>query len=176
MALSVTFLARRQWRPVRAGGPVVAAGLVPAPDARRDRGADCGPVADHLGWGRRGSGGAGTGGHGAAAGPVGGVPGADPAGADHARQRKRRREDYPGAGGRGRAMQVWQMTWMGRVFLVGGQEVKIVTGCGPACPVVWGAGRPYPITRVRALRGVAFRKRDGLGWRIRASCGAVVKG
>jgi hypothetical protein len=33
---------------------------------------------------------------------------------------------------------------MGRVFLVGGQEVKIVTGCGPACPVMWGAGGPLP--------------------------------
>ena len=88
---------------------------------------------------------------------------------------ERRREDYRALGPRpGDAGVADDM--MGRVFLVGGQEVKIVTGCGPACPVMWGAGDPYPITRVRALRGVAFRKRDGLGWRIRASCGAVVQG
>ncbi len=74
-------------------------------------------------------------------------------------------------------MQLWQMDVMGRVFLAGGQEVKIVTGCGRACPVVCrGRGDPYPITRVRALRGVALRKRDGLCWRIRASCGAVAQG
>jgi hypothetical protein len=42
-------------------------------------------------------------------GPVGGVPGADPAGADHARQRNGGGRTT-GRWGRGRAMQVWQMT------------------------------------------------------------------
>ena len=44
-----------------------------------------------------------------------------------ARKRKRRREDYR-RWERGRAMELWQMDVMGRVFLAGGQEVKIVTG------------------------------------------------
>jgi transposase InsO family protein len=42
-------------------------------------------------------------------------------------KRKRRREDYR-RWERGRAMQLWQMDVMGRVFLADGQEVKIVTG------------------------------------------------
>jgi transposase InsO family protein len=44
-----------------------------------------------------------------------------------ARRRRRRREDYRRRE-RGRAMELWQMDVMGRVFLAGGQEVKIVTG------------------------------------------------
>ena len=44
-----------------------------------------------------------------------------------ARKRRRRREDYR-RWERGRAMELWQMDVMGRVFLAGGQEVKIVTG------------------------------------------------
>jgi transposase InsO family protein len=43
------------------------------------------------------------------------------------KQRKRRREDYR-RWERGRAMDLWQMDVMGRVFLAGGTEVKIVTG------------------------------------------------
>jgi transposase InsO family protein len=43
------------------------------------------------------------------------------------KKRKRRREDYR-RWERGRAMQLWQMDVMGRVFLAGGQEVKVVTG------------------------------------------------
>ena len=42
-------------------------------------------------------------------------------------RRKRRRADYR-RWERSRAMQLWQMDVMGRVFLAGGQEVKIVTG------------------------------------------------
>jgi transposase InsO family protein len=44
-----------------------------------------------------------------------------------ARKRKRRREDYR-RWERGRAMELWQMDVMGRVFLAGGQEARIVTG------------------------------------------------
>ncbi len=44
-----------------------------------------------------------------------------------AKKRKRRREDYR-CWERGRAMELWQMDVMGRVFLADGQEVKIVTG------------------------------------------------
>ena len=44
-----------------------------------------------------------------------------------AKKRKRRREDYR-RWERGHAMELWQMDVMGRVFLAGGQEVKIVTG------------------------------------------------
>jgi transposase InsO family protein len=44
-----------------------------------------------------------------------------------ARKRKRRREDYR-RWERSRAMELWQMDVMGRVFLTGGLEVKIVTG------------------------------------------------
>ena len=44
-----------------------------------------------------------------------------------AKKRKRRREDYR-RWERGRAMELWQMDVMGRVFLAGGQEVKVVTG------------------------------------------------
>jgi transposase InsO family protein len=43
------------------------------------------------------------------------------------KKRRRRREDYR-RWERGRAMQLWQMDVMGRVFLAGGQEVKVVTG------------------------------------------------
>lgn len=42
-------------------------------------------------------------------------------------RRKRRREDYR-RWERGRAMELWQMDVMGRVFLAGGLEVKVVTG------------------------------------------------
>jgi transposase InsO family protein len=44
-----------------------------------------------------------------------------------ARRRRRRREDYR-RWERPRAMDLWQMDVMGRVFLAGGTEVKIVTG------------------------------------------------
>jgi transposase InsO family protein len=43
------------------------------------------------------------------------------------KKRKRRREDYR-RWERSRAMDLWQMDVMGRVFLAGGAEVKIVTG------------------------------------------------
>jgi transposase InsO family protein len=43
------------------------------------------------------------------------------------RKRRRRREDYRRRE-QGRAMELWQMDVMGRVFLAGGQEVKVVTG------------------------------------------------
>ena len=43
------------------------------------------------------------------------------------RARRRRREDYR-RWERARAMELWQMDVMGRVFLASGQEVKIVTG------------------------------------------------
>jgi transposase InsO family protein len=43
------------------------------------------------------------------------------------KKRKRRREDYR-RWERGRAMDLWQMDVMGRVYLAGGAEVKIVTG------------------------------------------------
>jgi hypothetical protein len=42
-------------------------------------------------------------------------------------RRKRRREDYR-RWERDWAMQLWQMDVMGRVYLAGGQEVKVVTG------------------------------------------------
>ena len=44
-----------------------------------------------------------------------------------ARRRRRRREDYR-RWERPRAMDLWQMDVMGRVYLAGGAEVKIVTG------------------------------------------------
>lgn len=44
-----------------------------------------------------------------------------------ARKRRRRREDYR-RWERPRAMDLWQMDVMGRVFLAGGAEVKVVTG------------------------------------------------
>lgn len=44
-----------------------------------------------------------------------------------AKKRKRRREDYR-RGERGRSMELWQMDVMGRVYLAGGAEVKVVTG------------------------------------------------
>ena len=44
-----------------------------------------------------------------------------------AKKRKRRREDYR-RWERSRAMELWQMDVMGRVFLADGTEVKIVTG------------------------------------------------
>lgn len=44
-----------------------------------------------------------------------------------AQPRRRRREDYR-RWERGRAMELWQMDVMGRVFLAGGREVKLVTG------------------------------------------------
>ena len=43
------------------------------------------------------------------------------------RKRRRRREDYR-RWERGAAMELWQMDVMGRVFLAGGEEVKVVTG------------------------------------------------
>jgi transposase InsO family protein len=43
------------------------------------------------------------------------------------RKRRRRREDYR-RWERGRAMELWQMDVMGRVYLAGGEEVKVVTG------------------------------------------------
>jgi transposase InsO family protein len=44
-----------------------------------------------------------------------------------ARKRKRRREDYR-RWERGRAMELWQMDVVGRVYLADGLEVKVVTG------------------------------------------------
>jgi len=44
-----------------------------------------------------------------------------------AKKRKRRREDYR-RWERGRAMELWQMDVVGRVYLAGGLEVKVVTG------------------------------------------------
>jgi transposase InsO family protein len=44
-----------------------------------------------------------------------------------ARKRRRRREDYR-RWERGRSMELWQMDVMGRVYLAGGLEVKVVTG------------------------------------------------
>ncbi len=46
------------------------------------------------------------------------------------RKRRRRREDYR-RWERPRAMDLWQMDVMGRVFLAEGTEVKIVTGIDP---------------------------------------------
>jgi hypothetical protein len=43
------------------------------------------------------------------------------------KKRKRRREDYR-RWERGRAMELWQMDVMGRVYLASGLEVKVVTG------------------------------------------------
>jgi transposase InsO family protein len=43
------------------------------------------------------------------------------------KKRRRRREDYR-RWERGRAMELWQMDVMGRVFLASGEEVKVVTG------------------------------------------------
>jgi transposase InsO family protein len=73
-------------------------------------------------------------------------------------KRKRRREDCR-RWERGRAMQLWQMDVMGRVFLAGGQEVKIVTGiddhsrfivCTEA--VVRATARPVCLALAGALR------------------------
>jgi transposase len=44
-----------------------------------------------------------------------------------AKKRRRRREDYR-RWERGRAMELWQMDVMGRVYLASGAEVKVVTG------------------------------------------------
>jgi hypothetical protein len=63
-----------------------------------------------------------------------------------ARKRRRRREDYR-RWERGRAMELWQMDVMGRVFLAGGQEVKAAP-YGRRWPGVsaglWPFARPRP--------------------------------
>lgn len=96
-------------------------------------------------------------------------------------RRKRRREDYR-RWERSRAMQLWQMDVMGRVFLSGGQEVKIVTGiddharfvvCAQA--VVRATARPVCLALSQALarhgvpeqiltdNGKVFTARSGRG-------------
>src|SRR5690349_7199571 len=103
-------------------------GLVPASDARADRGADRGDAAGASGAGpsrilfeveRAG---------------VVPLPGRSAVyralvrqGLVAVRKRRRRREDYR-RWERPRAMDLWQMDVMGRVYLAGGAEVKIVTG------------------------------------------------
>jgi transposase InsO family protein len=70
------------------------------------------------------------------------------------RKRRRRREDYR-RWERGRAMELWQMDVMGRVFLSGGQEMKIVTGIDDhsrfvVCAAVVVAARARPVCRALA--------------------------
>jgi transposase InsO family protein len=74
------------------------------------------------------------------------------------KKRKRRREDYR-RWERSRAMQLWQMDVMGRVFLADGTEVKIVTGiddhsrfivCAKA--VLRATARPVCLALAGALR------------------------
>jgi transposase InsO family protein len=75
-----------------------------------------------------------------------------------ARRRRRRREDYR-RWERGRAMELWQMDVMGRVFLAGGQEVKVVTGIDDhsrfivcAKVVLRATARPVCLALAEALR------------------------
>ncbi len=113
----------------RVGGPFVAAGLVPASDAagrwrrwwwamRRAHPA-WGP--DRIRWQLARDG-------------VEPVPSRSRVyralmrhGLVDAAKRKRRREDYR-RWERGRAMELWQMDVMGRVFLADGRQMKMVTG------------------------------------------------
>jgi transposase InsO family protein len=98
-----------------------------------------------------------------------------------AKKRRRRREDYR-RWERGRAMELWQMDVMGRVFLADGQEVKIVTGiddhsrfvvCArvvvratarPVCQALAGALRQHGIPdQILTDNGKVFTGRFGRG-------------
>jgi transposase InsO family protein len=98
-----------------------------------------------------------------------------------ARKRRRRREDYR-RWERPRAMDLWQMDVMGRVFLAGGAEVKVVTGiddhsrfvvCAaavmratarPVCQALTGALRRYGIpAQILTDNGKVFTSRFGRG-------------
>jgi transposase InsO family protein len=98
-----------------------------------------------------------------------------------ARKRRRRREDYR-RWERPRAMDLWQMDVMGRVFLAGGAEVKIVTGiddhsrfvvCAqavmratarPVCQALAGALRRHGIPeQILTDNGKVFTARFGRG-------------
>jgi CheY-like chemotaxis protein/transposase len=75
-----------------------------------------------------------------------------------ARKRRRRREDYR-RWERGRAMELWQMDVMGRVFLTSGEEVKVVTGIDDhsrfivcAKIVLRATARPVCLALTEALR------------------------
>jgi hypothetical protein len=133
-------------RPGRAGGPVLAADVVLASDARAGGGdrpaagaSGVGAVADPVGAG---------------AGGVTPLPGRSAVyralvrhGLVDPGKRKRRREDYR-RWERGRAMQLrHQMDVMGRVHLTDGQEVKVVTGiddhsCSSSTRRSWWPRRP----------------------------------
>jgi transposase len=72
--------------------------------------------------------------------------------------KRRRREGYR-RWERGRAMGLWQMDVMGRVYLAGGAEVKIVTGIGDhsrfvvcAKAVLRATARPVCLALAQALR------------------------
>jgi transposase InsO family protein len=98
-----------------------------------------------------------------------------------ARKRRRRREDYR-RWERGRAMELWQMDVMGRVFLADGQGVKIVTGiddhsrfivCArvvvratarPVCQALSGALRQHGVPeQILTDNGKVFTSRFGPG-------------
>jgi transposase-like protein len=98
-----------------------------------------------------------------------------------ARRRRRRREDYR-RWERPRAMDLWQMDVMGRVFLADGTEVKIVTGiddhsrfvvCAkavlratarPVCQALAGALRRHGVpAQVLTDNGKVFTGRFGKG-------------
>src|SRR5690349_12193804 len=134
-------------------------GLVPASDARADRGADRGDAAGASGAGpsrilfeveRAG---------------VVPLPGRSAVyralvrqGLVQMRKRRRRREDYR-RWERPRAMDLWQMDVMGRVFLADGAEVKIVTGIDDhsrfvvsAKAVMRATARPVCLALTEALR------------------------
>jgi hypothetical protein len=83
-----------------------------------------------------------------------------------ARKRRRRREDYR-RWERPRAMDLWQMDVMGRVFLAGGAEVKIVTGIDDhsrfvvsAKAVMRATARPVCQRWPRRCAGTAFPSRS----------------
>jgi transposase InsO family protein len=97
------------------------------------------------------------------------------------KKRKRRREDYR-RWERSRAMELWQMDVMGRVFLAGGTEVKVVTGiddhsrfvvCAkvvlratarPVCLALTGALRRHGIPgQILTDNGKVFTARFGRG-------------
>jgi len=98
-----------------------------------------------------------------------------------ARKRRRRREDCRRRE-RGRAMELWQMDVMGRVFLASGMEVKVVTGVDdhsrfivsakvaaratarPACQALAGALARYGVpSQILTDNGKVFTARFGLG-------------
>jgi len=80
-----------------------------------------------------------------------------------ARKRRRRREDYR-RWERPRAMDLWQMDVMGRVYLAGGAEVKIVTGIDDhsrfvvCAEAVMRASGPNPLVARLAAEVVALRQ------------------